>query len=83
MTATASSSDIVKIQESLGLKNANTSLVTQTEQIFSIKNVFHSGMDIDAIQSTLRPIANELLTIKTELSIDHYLPTPQMVLLYI
>ena len=64
MTATASVSDIGKIKESIGLKKCK--LVTSNPDRSNIfyRNVFRSGKDIDAVQSTLTPIANQLLTSK-------------------
>ena len=64
MTATASSTDVEKIKESLGLKKCNYIIGNPDRANICYKKVFRSGMDIDAIQSILRPIANELLTSK-------------------
>ena len=64
MTATASSTDVEKIKESLGLKKCNYIIGNPDRANICYKKVFCSGMDIDAIQSILRPIANELLTSK-------------------
>ena len=64
MTATASLSDVGKIQESLGLKKCKQVIGNPDRPNIFYKKVFRSGRDIDAIDSILRPIANELLTSK-------------------
>ena len=64
MTATASLSDVGKIQESLGLKKCKQVIGNPDRPNIFSKKVFRSGRDIDAIDSILRPIANELLTSK-------------------
>ena len=64
MTATASVSDIGKIKQSVGLKRCK--LVTSNPDRLNIfyRKVFRSGKDIDAVQSILKPIADQLLTSK-------------------
>ena len=64
MTATASLSDVGKIEESLGLKKCKQVIGKPDRPNIFYKKVFRSGRDIDAIDSILRPIANELLTSK-------------------
>ena len=64
MTATASVSDIGKIKQSVGLKRCK--LVTSNPDRSNIfyRKVFRSGKDIDAVQSILKPIADQLFTSK-------------------
>ena len=75
MTATASLSDAVKIQESLGLKKCKQVIGNPDRTNIFYKKIFRSGRDIDAIESILRPIAKELLTSKLDLPLTIvYLP---------
>ena len=75
MTATASLSDAVKIQESFGLKKCKQVIGNPDRTNIFYKKIFCSGRDIDAIESILRPIAKELLTSKLDLPLTIvYLP---------
>ena len=64
MTATASVSDIGKIKESIGLKKCKLVASNPDRSNIFYRKVFRSGKDIDAVQSILKPIANQLLTSK-------------------
>jgi superfamily II DNA helicase RecQ len=66
MTATASLSDMISIQESLGLKKCKVVIANPDRANIFYEKVFRSGKDSDAIESILIPIAKGLLKAKVE-----------------
>lgn len=66
MTATAGLSDVIKIEESLGMKNCKHIIGNPNRPNIYYDKVFRHGKDIDSIQAILKPIAEELLVTKTD-----------------
>ena len=64
MTATASLSDMIAIQESLGLKKCKMVVANPDRANIFYEKIFRSGKDSDAVESILIPIAKELLKAK-------------------
>ena len=64
MTGTASVSDIGKIEESIALKKCKLVSSNPDRSNIFYRKFFRPGKDIDAVQSILKPIANQLLTPK-------------------
>lgn len=66
LTATASSSDVKVIQDSLGLKNCTVVIGNPDRKNIFYEKVFRHGEDVDFVKSILSPVAHDLLKKKTE-----------------
>ena len=66
MTATASSTDIKYIQDSLGLKKCKTVVGNPDRRNIYYEKVYRHGKDYDGVQAILVPIAKELSKAKVE-----------------
>ena len=79
LTATANKVDRKLIKESLGLKKCVEVVANPDRKNIIYEKYFKEGQDVDAIENICRPIANDLLKSRVNLSTYNHIFITEMV----